>query len=454
MSKRIRKGKNKSMKTNMDMTTNLPLQRPRVLVGLAMATGAVLMLLSGCGGSEAPPAAGEQSEAPKPVTLQFFTHGNSIVLAETIEQLVKQKFPHITLVTTKDAKGSTIFDVLNSGQTPDLISYSLGSVQDLRALRLLGDLTPLIQKHGFDLGRLVPGAEEAARALSGNGEFSLMPFELNNNAIYYNKSIFDKFGAAYPTDGLTWEQLLEVARKVTRADGGVQYKGFQYSGLNIVYKDQLGLGFVDPATNRAKVNTDGWKRWLDVMTGFYKMDGNAQAGDEKANFLKSQTVAMRTGPNYLTDLPPAIETGLAVDFVSLPKFSEMSSASSQMNAPFYVIPPNSPNRDAAFQVIAYLMSEEVQTVMARQGRIPILNLENVRKEYAKDLKGLEGTNLEAFFRDAIAKPVPATPYDGQAKSIFTSAALVPVYQGKMDANTALRAAEEQINKMIEQEMSK
>ncbi|GAA3407880.1 ABC transporter substrate-binding protein [Paenibacillus hodogayensis] len=426
-------------------------------IGLIAMTGVVVWATAGCGNSAPPAEAGKEGSAgapPAPVTLNFFTHGNSMVLAETIETLVRQKFPHITIRTTKDGKGTTIFDVLNAGQTPDLISYSLGSVQDLRTLRLLSDLTPLIQQHKFDLNRLVPGAVEAAKAFSDKGELLLMPFELNNNAIYYNKTIFDKFGVSYPQDGMTWEQLLDLAKKVTRTDGGVSYKGFQYSALNLVYKDQLALGFVDPKTNKAAVNNDAWKRWLDVMTSFYKIDGNAQAGDEKANFLKNQTVAMRTGPNYLTELPAAMDAGLNVDFAALPRFEGMSAVSSQMNAPFYVIPPSTPHKDEAFQVIAYLLSDEVQTLMARQGRIPIVKEESVRKEYAKDLKGMDGKNLAAFFQDAIAKPAPSTPYDGQAKSIFTNAALVPVYQGKADINTALREAEEQINKFIEAEQKK
>lgn len=433
------------------------IQKGSKRIGLAAAAMAAVLIVSGCGGSG---ATGEnkketdQGAAPAPVTLTFFTHGNSIVLAETIEKLVKDKFPHVTLQVMKDAKGATIADVLNAGQVPDLISYSLGSLHELRNLRLLSDLTPYIQKYKFDLGRLAPGVADTVKSYSDKGEFLLMPFELNNNAIYYNKTIFDKFGVDYPKDGMTWEEMFELAKRVTRVDSGVQYRGFQYNALNVVYKDQLGLGFVNPATNKAAVSTDGWKRWLEVMTSFYKIEGNAQAGDEKVNFLKNQTVAMRTGPNYITELPAAMEGGLNVDFVSLPRFSGMNTSSSQMNAPFYVIPPTSPHKDTAFEVIAFLMSDEVQTIMARQGRIPIVHNENVRKEYAKDLKGLEGKNLAAFFQDTIAKPVPSTVYDGQAKTIFTNAALVPVYQGKKDINTALREAEEQINKHIESEMKK
>ncbi|MFE5318398.1 extracellular solute-binding protein [Paenibacillus sp. NPDC056579] len=433
------------------------MQRGRKLFGLIVSVSIAAIMTSACSNSD---KTGEKSKEvdsgapPAPVTLTFFTHGNSIVLAETIELLVQKKFPHVTLKTIKDGKGTSIFDLLNGGQTPDLISYSLGSLQDLRTLHLLSDLTPLIQKHRFDLERLVPGAVDTVISYSDKGEFLLMPFELNNNAIYYNKNIFDKFGVPYPKDGMTWEEMLNIAKMVTRTDSGVQYKGFQYNALNVVYKDQLAQGFVDPKTNKAAINTDAWQRWLDVMTSFYKIDGNAQAGDEKVNFLKNQTVAMRTGPNYITELPAAMEAGLNVDFVSLPRFNGMSGSSSQMNAPFYVIPPSTPHKDTAFQVIAYLLSDEVQTIMARQGRIPIINSENVKKEYAKDLKGLDGKNLAAFFQDAIAKPVPSTAYDGQAKSIFTNTALVPVYQGKKDINTALREAEEQINKYIDSEMKK
>lgn len=431
------------------------LQMGRKFLSLIIMVGIVAIMTTACGKSgKSTEKSTDIGVPPAPVTLTFFTHGNSIVLAETIESLVKKKFPHVTLNTIKDAKGSTIFDVLSGGQTPDLISYSLGGLQDLRTLRLLGDLTPLIQKHQFDLNRLVPGVVDTVRAYSDKGDILLMPFELNNNAIYYNKNIFDKFAVPYPKDGMTWEELLDTAKKVTRSDGGVLYKGFQYNALNVVYKDQLALGFVDPKTNKAAINTDSWKRWLNVMTSFYKIVGNEQAGDEKANFLKNQTVAMRTGPNYITELPAAMEAGLNVDFVSLPRFDGMSASSSQMNAPFYVIPPSTPHKDTAFQVIAYLLSDEVQTIMARQGRIPIINKESIKKEYAKDLKGMEGKNLSAFFQDAIAKPVPSTAYDGQAKSIFTNIALVPVYQGKKDINTGLREAEEQINKYIEAEMKK
>ncbi|MFK7692153.1 ABC transporter substrate-binding protein [Paenibacillus sp. HJGM_3] len=396
-----------------------------------------------------PPTSDKQQtllENMGPLTLTFFKEDPG-VSAETIDELVRKKFPQVTLKIIKSGKGTTIDEVTASGEIPDIISMSLGGLSKLKDLQLLSDLTPFIQSYKFDLNRLAPGVVDVVKSYSDNGAFLVMPFELNNNALFYNKTIFDKFGVPYPKDGMTWEELFELTKRLVRTEGGVQYNGFHYNFLNMVYKNQLGLTFVDPKTNKATINNDQWARWLKVMTAFYSIPGNQPPVDEKTAFLKNQTLAMRTGPNYITELAAAGASGLNWDLVSLPHFSGME-ASSQMNAPFYAIPPTSKNKDAAFQVISYLLSDEVGIALARQGRIPILKSETVRSEYGKGIPGLENKNLAALFKDTIAKPVPFTPYDGIAKSIFNRDALTPMLSGGVDVNTVLRKAEDEANRQI------
>ncbi|WP_248924456.1 ABC transporter substrate-binding protein [Paenibacillus hamazuiensis] len=414
------------------------------------------VMAAGCSGGGGPSS--EEAQDPgknlaEPVTLTFFTEGNSAILAETIEQLVAQKFPHITLKTIKSGKGSTIEDLLNSGNTPDLISYSLGGLWKMKEYQLLSDLSGLIQKYDFDLNRYAPGVVETVKSYSDDGKIMLIPFELNNNVLFYNKGIFDKFGVPYPKDGMTWEQLYEVAKKVTQMDSGVQYKGMQIEGINLVYKNQMGQRFVNPQTLRAEVTTDSWKRWLETMSSFYKISGGEPTDNYKINFLKNQNLAMASGPNFLTEIPDAADKGLNWDVVSLPRFAGMEDKGSQMNAPYYVIPPSSKHKDAAFQVIQYMLSDEVQKFMARQGRIPIVKDEAIRGEYAKGLKGMEGKNIAAFFKDTIGAPISPTKYDAIAKSALNSA-FNSVSANIADINTALRQAEEDINKQIEADLKK
>ncbi|TMV48698.1 extracellular solute-binding protein [Paenibacillus mesophilus] len=437
-------------------------QRLRLLAVTCFAV-AVTGCSGGVGSSTptSPPAdrqSGKVEVSTEPVTLNFYTEGNSAVLADQIGALVAKKFPHIKLNTTVGGGTIKIENVVGAGQVPDLISYSLGGVTKLKELQLVTDMTPLIKKHGFDLTRLAAGVEENVRSFSDNdGRFILMPFELNNNALFYNKTIFDKFGTAYPKDGMTWESLLDTARQVTRMDGGVQYKGFRFEETNLVFKNQLGLSFVDRGTLKASVNNDGWKRWLDTMTAFHAIAGNTlnTRVSEKDEFIKEQTLAMRTGPNYMSELPAvAGKGGFDWDVVSLPDFKGFEGKGSQFNAPYYAIPPTSKYKDQAFQVIEYMMSEEVQTIMSRQGRLPIVKSDKAKSEFGAGIDGLQGKNLQAFFKDTVAKPAPATIYDTIAKTTMVRKGIRGIAVDGKDANTALRETEDEINKQIEAEKAK
>jgi multiple sugar transport system substrate-binding protein len=126
----------------------------------------------------------------------------------------------------------------------------------------------------------------------------------------------------------------------------------------------------------------------------------------------------------------------------------MADTGSQMNAPFYAIPPTSKNRDESFRVIAYLLSDEIQGANARKGRVPVVKSENVVKDFGADLPILKGKNTAAFFKDTIGKPIAVTKYDGIARSTFTEIAVDGYSKGKFDISTALRTAEEEINKKI------
>lgn len=417
--------------------------------------------MAGCSGGGSPKPASPAADTPPakaeistdPVTLNFYTEGNSAVLADQIGELVTKKFPHIKLNTMVGGGKVKIEDVVGAGQVPDLISYSLGGVTKLKELQLVSDLTPLIKKHGFDLTRLAPGVEENVRSFSDNdGRFILMPFELNNNALFYNKTIFDKFGVAYPKDGMTWEGLLDVAKQVTRMDGGVQYKGFRFEETNLVFKNQLGLSFVDPKTSKASLGNDGWKRWLSTMTAFHAIPGNDLDTkiSEKDEFMKAQTLAMRTGPNFMSELPAAVgKGGFDWDVVSLPDFQGFEGKGSQFNAPYFTITPTSKYKDQAFQVIDYMMSDEVQTIMSKQGRLPIVKSDKAKSEFGTGIDGLKGKNLQAFFKDTVAKPAPATIYDTIAKTSMVKKGIRGIAIDGKDVNTALRETEEDINKQIE-----
>src|SRR5690606_14854185 len=107
-------------------------------------------------------------------------------------------------------------------------------------------------------------------------------------------------------------------------------------------------------------------------------------------FFKDMTMAMRVGPNPLDLLAGSLANGMEWDAVTVPVFAE--SPGSQLNAPFYIITPQSQKKDTAFEVMAYLMSEEVQAWSAKQGRVPIIKSKSVIDQFGQDIAILKGTN--------------------------------------------------------------
>jgi len=392
------------------------------------------------GDADTPPAAA----LTEPITLRYYTNDNTKWL-ELEQQLIAKKFPNVTLNVTL-SKDSSLDQLVASGDIPDFLSFSLGSFWDLNNAGLISDMAPLMKKYRFDESRFIPGVLESVRSYSSKGEMLFLPFELNSNVLFYNKSIFDKFGVDYPRDGMTWEQLYELARKVSRSDNGTEYRGFLFQHQNLVWKNQLGLPFVDPKTNKAAVNTPEWKRWLEVMGGFYFIPNNDY---KNLTFYKDQTVAMWTGPNIVSSVIEAANAGLNWDVTALPQFSGSPAGGTQMIAPFYAIPPGSKHKDEAFQLISYLLSDEAQVARARQGKVPIMNSPAAVQSFAADLPGVSGKNMGAFLKDTIGKPAPVTPYDGIAKDVLYKTALgKDFYTRAKDVNTILREVEEEINRKI------
>src|SRR5690606_21529535 len=118
------------------------------------------------------------------------------------------------------------------------------------------------KKHNLDLNRFEPEAIEALMAATQTNDLAGIPYTRHFYALYYNKDIFDKFGVDYPPDGMTWDQAYDLARKLTRMEDGIQYRG-----LNLVPVErpasQLSLPYVDMNTKKTVINSDSWKRVME-----------------------------------------------------------------------------------------------------------------------------------------------------------------------------------------------
>jgi multiple sugar transport system substrate-binding protein len=423
---------------------------------------ALLVFLTGCGsaggGGTDTGAEGKEAESNEPVTLTLYpqTALSEDQFQNFFVDPLKQKYPNITLQLLNKTMG-TLDQLLAQGTFPDIVDAGYQFTGTMVQLEAAQDLTDNVKQNKLDLNRFEPAAIDTIKAYAKNGELLGLPFKMNFGVLYYNKDLFDKFGVPYPQDGMTWDDALSLARKMTRTDGGTQFIGLDPTTpalINSAYQQS----YVDQKTNKTKFETDGWKKIFGMLQQFYQIPGFV-SGDTysygRNAFEKDRTLAMM--PDYsivVDDMEKMQNQGnpLNWDMVTLPNFPDALGKGRDTGAHTLFISRLSKHKQEAFEVLATVTTDPVQQIINRNGQLTILKKTDAFKQsFGTDLQALKGKNVAAIFKMTPSTIKAPTIYDQQMAAILGKAADAVALQQK-DINSALRDAAKAGDEAIEAAM--
>lgn len=427
--------------------------------GIACALAAA-MALSACGGGQtqapqngadsgAKPPAAEQEQPPEPITLTIFSAsgGDAKALQAQYGDAIRQKFPHLTLDFIIPGEGTSLRDVVAAKTPIDLLFGATGTyLSTIQEFGLQVDLSEMIRLKKLDLSKVEPSLIETQRKF-GNGAIHGLPVWVATSGLFYNKDLFDKFSVSYPKDGMLWSEVTELARRLTRTEDGNNYYGYITSPSTQVNSNQLSLDPIDPKTLTSNFSSDGWKRIMQSIVDLYMVPGydvetaTMASSRQRALFEKEMRAAMYT--NFSGGTPP--ET-MNWDVATVPYYEGAVGAGPQPITNYWYVTSLSKHQQAAFDVIAFLLSEEFQRGHNRKGWATVLDNPELRKEYGQDLDKFRGKNIQAMFPKPAA-PMNITAYNHLTGTVFQKA-FNDIVSNAKDMNTALRDADEQLNKAI------
>lgn len=385
--------------------------------------------------------------------LFFYTAQNKIYESEEnferlIGQYIRQKFPDIELKHVHWNDGTRYEDQIAKGTIPDIVFEQVrrNTTRMVDRFEMTYDLSDLIKKYNFDTSKLDPGSMEVIK-IASDGKLYSLPFEMDEFALVYNKDLFDKYGVDYPEVGMTYDEAYELAKTMTRQDGDITYKGFQQHPSHYMMYNQISESPFNLNEDKASLTTDTWVKLVDNIKRFYDIPGNQFTST--ANFPKGQmAMSVDTIENivkWAAEYPD-----LNFDFAAVPVFPEAPTSKYQPNLNGLFITEQSNKKDLAFQVIAHLLSEEVQIARAKDAIISPLNSEAVNQAFAQNVTQLQGKNIQNLF--ALQTAVPKARQPGLT---FINPPLAEVIQQHIfleskDTPTALRLVEEKMNQHIEE----
>ncbi|MEF3308498.1 extracellular solute-binding protein [Paenibacillus sp. GYB004] len=433
---------------------------PKTIVLTTVSIVVAAALLSACGKKEPATDEANQQQQLKPVTLRFFTGDKDYEqrFKNEIADKVKQKYPHISFEFIGLQAGKQFQDLIVAGEAPDIYYQGLPALNvELVDKNMQYDLTEMIKKTGFDLNRIDPAYLDIIRTASETygGSYFGLPVTAYTPVLYYNKDLFDKFSTPYPKDGMTWDEAYELARRLTRVEDGIQYRGMTMNFMYLFDNNQIAAPYFRPAEDRANLNSDGWRTIFNTLGRFYQIPMSQPIGArsrvlEVGEFTKNRISAMHADVTAAMESFPDDFTNW--DMVSLPTMAEAPATNAQLNPRFYYIMSSSKYKEEAFKVIDFVLSDEMQMSASKAGKATVLKNEEIRKAFGQESAKLKGKNTQSFYHN---KPVKMSP--ARDSKLVTVPAVTPVnnafnafIQGTKDVNTALRDADEELNKAIEQ----
>lgn len=364
---------------------------------------------------------------------------------------IRKKFPNYKITFVNGA----VQNLMAANQTIDIFLSSVGlTPATLLTYNLQSDISDLIKKYNYNLSRLEPSTIDIQRELANGGIYGL-PVNTISGALFYNKDLFDRFGTAYPRDGMTWDELYELAKKMSRTEGGINYRGLTFAFQHMMFLNQYSAPHLDPKTNKALFTQDNFVRAFENMARFYKIPGNGLPNhtfslpDQQNPFFKEQTIAM-----LMTLSGGGAGFGnMNWDMVQLPFLKDKPGIGPQSYPAYYYITSMSKKRDAAFQVLAYVTSDEFQEWQAKGGTPSILKDQSkVMQNFGVNQPLYKGKNMKAILPAKFAAPTMKTRYQGIAdKEVLTA---LNEYSAGKDINSALREAAERTDKLIAAEVGK
>lgn len=420
----------------------------------------IVCIAAGCTGGN--PDAGPVPEdnkttSPKalstePVTLKIMYY-NTLVQKEDIDKFIaepiKKKYPFITVEYIQTINATSLSSLIAAGQAkdiPDLVITDYPNLSGLMQYNYPLDLNELLKRENVNLSKLDKIALDGVKAMGSKGELYGLPFYLDKYMMFYNKDIFDRFAIPYPTDDMSYEDLVTLVKKLTRKDDKIDYIGYRWGNLYTVGM-QFGLPVINSKTGKAEIQTEGWKHSLSMVKQM--LDAGVVVVQPDA-FFKERRLAIY--PQWLGaayGLFTKETAGLNWDLAAMPYSKDQPKTSGPAKPLYLTVSSVSQHKEQAAAVVSYLTtSQEVQMLLSQNGRISVLKDDAIQKQFGNKLDVLQGKNVSAVFKH----PFGQLPYTNSYEAVAwpaLNASIDKVIKGQ-DVNSALRDAEEEANKKVDE----
>lgn len=262
--------------------------------------------------------------------------------------------------------------------------------------QMVEPLDQYIKKDNVNLANYV---DVVTKLYNYNGKQYGMPQGIDTVQVFYNKSIFAKYGVAEPKTGWSWNDMVMIGEQLR--DKIAEKKGNEYplvmeldpqpsyfnfiwqDGGYVISKDGKTSGFNKPETVKS------YQDVLDLMKNKIMPNYKVLSDTKGTDIFLSQKSAMLFMGSWQTSVLDASDFAKNIGVVQMPtKANNNNSVSAGLS---YAMNAKSKNKDASWKLIKYLSGDEANKMLA-EAKIAIPALTSAQKYYVP-----KNLNANVFF---------------------------------------------------------
>jgi multiple sugar transport system substrate-binding protein len=354
----------------------------RIKALLAVLFSAVL-LSTGCG-------SGSGSSADGPVQLLVFGAPEELAAYRTLVEAYEKARPgtDVQLIEASDRKDllARLATSVAGGAPPDLFLMNYRFYGQFAAKDVIEPLDARIAgSAAIDPADYYPVAMDAFK---WGGKQLCLPQNVSSLAVYYNRTLFQKYGVPEPKAGWAWNDLLSTATAMTRDARGQQLKATESEGAAL-RPAVHGLGvepsiirlapfvwsnggeIVDSPDRPTRLNLDSpaareaLKNLVDLRLayGVVPTDEDVEAEDDESRFANGRLAMVMSSRRATTTFRSI--TDFEWDVAPLPVYKEQVGV---LHSDAYCMTRGAKRKDAAWGFLEYAIAEEGQKIIAATGR--------------------------------------------------------------------------------------
>ena len=365
----------------------------------------------------------------------------------TIEMVDLGSTDYMTVLATELSGDGTDFDVVTIKDVP-----GYATLVQKNAIRPLDDY---IAKDKVDLAKYAGVTDQ----VTVDGKLYELPFRNDFWVLFYNKSIFDAKGVAYPTNDMTFDEYDALARKVTDTTFGSQVYGAHYH----TWRSAVQLfGVLDGKNNILSGNYDFFKPYYSMVLNQEKdgvartyTDLKAEGLHYSAAFSGGDVAMMNMGSWFISTLINNLASGdydktLCGNWgiVKYPHAEGVEAGSTLGTITGLAVTTATDIPEEAWKFVKWVSGEEGAKVMAETGNFPAIMTEDAMKA----ITGLEGFPTDANSKEALKVSnlyleVPYAPNVSEINSVLDSYH-GSIMTGEMSIDEGIAKMNEEVKKIL------